>query len=98
MPTNEPVPRRINRRFKRGRRKALVLAELRSGPLTCREIADRVRQRHGMMTAEAAYDGVHNVLRRLEAAGHVVRDGRLWVIVAGPREAGLPVGIVRPDP
>lgn len=75
---NEPVPRKTDRRFKRGKLAAMIAAELRSGPLTGREIAERVAARRGGITADEAYRRVYGCLGHLRRAGRVAREDGSW--------------------
>ena len=75
---NAPVPRKTDRRFKRGKLAAMIASELRSGALTGREIAERVAARHGRLTAGEAYERVYGCLARMRRAGLAVCEDGLW--------------------
>ncbi len=77
-----PMPTKVNRSYKRGEARRAILGALRDGPLTGRQIADRL---DGYGSPERAYKYAYQALHRMKDRGLVVNDG--GVVEAGPRRA-----------
>jgi hypothetical protein len=67
--------RAINRHFARSGR--AIRAELRSGPLTPREVAERIAAREGL-DAERCHDTVRRSLSGMKAKGQVRNGLGVW--------------------
>ena len=85
----EHVPAKAPRAFKSGELRRAILAELRSGPLTAWEIAERVASRKKGMTAKRAHMSVHCTLTVMRQRGLVRNGGGAWW-VAGQALDGEP--------
>ena len=83
MRGHEPchVPRRTDRRFKRGELARLILEALRDGPMTGRQIAERVASQRVGLTVADAYKRVYVGLAKMQAHGHVRHEGRMWLVL-----------------
>ena len=81
MRGHEPchVPRRTDRRFKRGELARLILEALRDGPMTGRQIAEHVVIRRDGLAASEAYRRVYFALHKMQERGNVRHDGQLWL-------------------
>ncbi len=80
MPEVKRAPRKA---FDRRELRRELAALLRDGPMTCRELADRVQEAHGF-TRRRARECVKNSLGKMQRAGWVRLEGGLWGL--------LPVG------
>lgn len=83
MRGHEPchVPRRTDRRFKRGELARLILEALRDGPMTGRQIAEHVASQRWGLTAADAYKRVYVALDRMQVRGLVRHEGRMWLVL-----------------
>ena len=72
-----PVPRKARRHFRRGKLRAAIYAALRGGPLTGREIVERVAAAHGL-AYRAMYRSVYAQLGQMTKAGAGGAQGREW--------------------
>jgi len=61
------IPKKINREYKRGDTMKAVLKQLRNGPERFEKIATHMHK-----------SSVRGALKRLEARGIVVKEGRVW--------------------
>jgi hypothetical protein len=75
-PDSLPMPEKRPKHFPRGKLQIAVMEALREGPMTGADLARRV-QGNGLEYA-AAYKRVYQCLNRMQAAGLVKREGRLW--------------------
>lgn len=74
-----PIPARLHDRpLSRGKCRSLVLAALKDGPKTASQIGALLGSHVPGVTARGAANRAYQALLRLEAAGKVERDGRLW--------------------
>lgn len=75
------LPRMLyDRPLCRGKCKRLMLAALADGPVTTAEAAQRVMGAVPGISRKQAVQRAYMALRRLEAAGMVWREGRVWVL------------------
>ena len=75
-----PLPRHFQERpLARGGCKRLMLAALSAGPMTTLEAAEWVKEAVPGILRASAYQRAYLALRRLEDAGMVRREGRVWV-------------------
>ncbi len=74
-PASLPIPRKKPKHFRRGELRRAILTELRGGPLTLPELAARVGDG---LSRRAAYQRTYQALQKMEPAGLVVHEGRLW--------------------
>lgn len=73
-----PVRRVYDRQMRRGQSRRLVLGVLSEGPCLTGKISDKVQEALPGISRRSACQRVHMTLRRLEAAGMVRREGRVW--------------------
>lgn len=74
-----PLPRHIHDRpLVRGGCKRLLLAALSAGPMTTLEAAEWVKEAVPGIRHASAYQRAYLALLRLEEAGMVRREGRVW--------------------
>jgi len=76
-PDTLPMPRKVDKHFKRGELRRLVLSILRDGPLTGAELARRV-QGNGL-AYDLAYKRVYQCLAHMKKAGLVRCEGGVWL-------------------
>jgi hypothetical protein len=74
----ERVPAKVPRAFKSGELRRAILAELRSGPLTAWELAERVAARKDRLTAQRVHMSVRVALTALKRRGLVRNGGGAW--------------------
>lgn len=72
-----PVPRKATVHFRRNRLRLAIQAALGDGPLTGREIVQRVCAAHGLAYG-AMYRSVYAQLYAMKARGLLAHEGRLW--------------------
>lgn len=73
------LPRHLHDRpLVRGQCKRLMLAALSAGPMTTLEALEWVLAAVPGITRESAYQRAYLALLRLEDAGKLRRDGRIW--------------------
>ena len=75
------VPRKVPKTFKRNELRRMILEELRSGPMTGRELADRIAARAGRIDRESAYKRVYTAFPSMQHAGIIEKIGHKWGIV-----------------
>ncbi|VVT19881.1 conserved hypothetical protein [Roseovarius sp. EC-HK134] len=75
-PDTLPMPKKVDKRFKRGELRRAIYTALRDSPLTGPEITEKVR---GDMAYADVYRRVYGALDQMKAAGLVRREGRLWI-------------------
>ena len=72
-----PVPRKANVHFRRNRLRLAIRAALRDGPLTGREIVERVCAAHGLAYG-AMYRSVYAQLGEMKKGETLVREDGSW--------------------
>lgn len=81
-PEARHIPRKTDRRFKRGMLRAAVLRSLADGPKTGREIAEDVATKTEGLSAKSAYKRVYICLHGLKASGSIKHCCSFWKLSA----------------
>ena len=80
-PDTLPIPLKRPKHFKRSGLRRAILATLLSGPLTGAELAAKVGDG---LEPKAAYKRTYAALHKMQAAGLVRRQERLWGLLSVP--------------
>lgn len=84
----EPVPKKAQRHFRRGELMRAIRAELRKGPLTAWQLAERIAPMREGLSLQRAHATVHRALTPMRARGVVRNDSGVWSLADGAAGRG----------